>query len=212
MGVDVEDAVDALLAAAGEGLPPSTGARQWAMAQGSVFVNPFLDPANPKDTIRYREGGREREMTLPMTFADFAMTEARFRKHFRMAPPDTWHEDMVPLAEFLDMDEDEREGKYPFIWSVDKRSHLTRLMVDAIMVQSCEERRDFWIMLKAIAGDCDNQGRRVAGLANRPVGVENAEKGNYRVVNSRDAYIVLEKGGIAGGTAVGTWISLADQS
>ncbi|MEJ2269727.1 MAG: hypothetical protein P8Y04_08140, partial [Desulfobulbaceae bacterium] len=91
-------------------------------------------------------------MEIPMTFADFAMTEARFRKHFRMAPPDTWHEDMVPLAEFIELEEEEREGKFPFIWSVDKRQHLTRLLVDAIMVKSSEERRDFWVMLKAIAG------------------------------------------------------------
>jgi pyruvate-ferredoxin/flavodoxin oxidoreductase len=91
-------------------------------------------------------------MELPMTFADFAMTEARFRKHFRMAPPDTWHEDMVPLAEFMTLEGDAREGKYPFIWTVDKRQHLSRLLVDATMVKSSEERRDFWIMLKAIAG------------------------------------------------------------
>ncbi len=87
-----------------------------------------------------------------MTFADFAMTEARFRKHFRMAPPDTWHEDMVPLAQFLELEPDEREGKYPYIWTVDKRQHLSRLLVDASMVKSSEERRDFWVMLKAIAG------------------------------------------------------------
>ena len=31
-------------------------------------------------------------MELPMTFADFAITEVRFRKHFRMAPPDTWND------------------------------------------------------------------------------------------------------------------------
>ncbi len=48
-----------------------------------------------------------------MTFADFAVTEVRFRKHFRMAPPDTWNENMVPLAEFLELAPDEREGHVP---------------------------------------------------------------------------------------------------
>jgi pyruvate-ferredoxin/flavodoxin oxidoreductase len=38
---------------------------------------------------------------VPLTFADFAVTEARFRKHFRRRPADTWNENMVPLAEFL---------------------------------------------------------------------------------------------------------------
>ncbi len=114
--------------------------------------NPAMHEDWPVYTLDYTEGGRQKSMEIPMTFADFAMTEARFRKHFRMAPPDAWHEDMVPLAEFMELEEADREGKYPYIWSVDKRQHLTRLLVDEIMVKSSEERRDFWIMLKAIAG------------------------------------------------------------
>jgi pyruvate-ferredoxin/flavodoxin oxidoreductase len=114
--------------------------------------NPAVYEDWPSYTLNYLEGSREKTMELPMTFADFAMTEARFRKHFRMAPPDTWHENMVPLTEFMLLDEDGREGKFPFIWTVDKRQHLSRLLVDSTMVQSCEERRDFWVMLKATAG------------------------------------------------------------
>jgi pyruvate-ferredoxin/flavodoxin oxidoreductase len=91
-------------------------------------------------------------MELPMTFADFAVTEARFRKHFRKAPVDTWNDNMIPLNEFLEMDEDDREGKFPFIWSVDKKKHLGRVLVAKPIVESCEERRDFWIMLRDIAG------------------------------------------------------------
>ena len=91
-------------------------------------------------------------MDLPMTFADFAITETRFRKHFRTAPPDTWNEKMVPLHEFLELDADEREDRFPFIWTVDRKQHLSRLLVDESMVRSCEDRRDFWKMLRALAG------------------------------------------------------------
>jgi pyruvate-ferredoxin/flavodoxin oxidoreductase len=114
--------------------------------------NPAIYEDWPSYSLSYLEGGREKTMELPMTFADFAMTEARFRKHFRMAPADTWHENMLPLAEFMQLEEDEREGKFPFIWTVDKRQQLSRLLVDATMVKSSEERRDFWVMLKATAG------------------------------------------------------------
>jgi len=113
--------------------------------------NPAPDQDWPSYEVRYREGSREKTLRLPMTFADFAMTEARFRKHFRTARPDTWHEDMIPLAEYLELDADGREGKYPFIWTVDSRQQLGRLLVDATMVRSCEERRDFWIMLRGLA-------------------------------------------------------------
>jgi pyruvate-ferredoxin/flavodoxin oxidoreductase len=115
--------------------------------------NPAINDLWPRYSLSYLEGGREKSLEIPMTFADFAMTETRFRKHFRTAPPDTWHENMVPLADFLELAQEGREGRYPFIWTLDKQQHLSRLLVDKAMVQSCEERRDFWIMLRAMAGE-----------------------------------------------------------
>ncbi len=114
--------------------------------------NPAPGEDWPTYTLRYRQGTREREMEVPMTFADFALTEVRFRKHFRMAPPDTWNEKMVPLVDFLAMDSDEREGRFPYVWTVDRKQQLSRLLVDETMVESTEERRDFWVMLRALAG------------------------------------------------------------
>ncbi len=114
--------------------------------------NPELDADWPVYTLDYLEDGRRRSMELPMTFADFAMTEVRFRKHFRTAPPDTWNDKMVPLAEFLDLDAESREGRFPYIWSVDRENRLSRLLLDEAMVESCEDRRQFWKMLRALAG------------------------------------------------------------
>jgi pyruvate-ferredoxin/flavodoxin oxidoreductase len=114
--------------------------------------NPAMDKLWPTYELKYLENGRQKTMEVAMTFADFALTEARFRKHFRNSPRDTWNENMVVLEEFLELDEAEREGKFPYIWAVDRKQHLTRVLVSKTMVQSCEERRDFWIMLKAIAG------------------------------------------------------------
>jgi len=91
-------------------------------------------------------------MEIPLTFADFAITENRFRKHFRQAPRDTWNENMVPLVDFLELEEDEREGRFPFVWSVNRKQELTRLLVAKPMVESCEDRRDFWTLLRALAG------------------------------------------------------------
>ncbi len=114
--------------------------------------NPAMDQDWPRYRVQYTQNGRAQEMELPLTFADFAVTETRFRKHFRLAPPDTWNEKMVPLAEFLDLEEDEREGLFPFVWSVDRDERLTRLLVAKPMVESSEDRRDFWTMLRALAG------------------------------------------------------------
>jgi pyruvate-ferredoxin/flavodoxin oxidoreductase len=90
-------------------------------------------------------------MELPMTFADFAATEARFLKHFRKAPPETWNENMVPVAEFLELDADGREGMFPFIWAVDKKNRLMRLLVTEELIKSVEKRLHFWRQLRGLA-------------------------------------------------------------
>ncbi len=114
--------------------------------------NPAKEELWPSYKLQYLEGGQHKHMELPLTFADFAMTESRFRKHFRLAPPDTWHDNMVALADYLDLSEQGRQGKYPFIWSLDSKQQLSRLLVSPSMITSSEDRRDFWIMLKALAG------------------------------------------------------------
>ncbi|MCB9273080.1 MAG: 2-oxoacid:acceptor oxidoreductase family protein [Lewinellaceae bacterium] len=114
--------------------------------------NPAIDQTWPTYQLKYLENGREKSMEVAMTFADFAVTEARFRKHFRKVPRDAWNDNMVVLSEFLEMEDGEREGKFPFIWAVDKKQHLSRVLVAKKIVESCEERRNFWIMLRALAG------------------------------------------------------------
>jgi pyruvate-ferredoxin/flavodoxin oxidoreductase len=119
----------------------------------SLEGNPALEDDWPTYTLKHvDEEGQEATLTVPLTFADFAATEGRFGKQFKKAPPDTWNDDMVPLAEFLELEKDEREGKFPFIWAVDAKNRLMRLLVTADLVRSTEERRAFWRQLKNIAG------------------------------------------------------------
>ena len=118
----------------------------------SLDGNPALEDDWPVYTLKYLDEGAEKSMQLPMTFADFAATEARFLKQFRKAPPETWNDDMVPIAEFVKLDADEREGKFPFIWAVDKKNRLMRLLVTEDLVRATEERLNFWKQLQDIAG------------------------------------------------------------
>ncbi len=117
----------------------------------SLEGNPALDADWPSYTLDYLEDGGKKSMSLPMTFADFALSEGRFAKQFKKAPPETWNDDMVLLADFLKLSADEREGKFPFIWAVDKKQRLMRVLLSAEMVHSCEERQQFWHQLKDLA-------------------------------------------------------------
>jgi len=114
--------------------------------------NPDMESEWPTYTLVYQdEAGDEQKMELPMTFADFALSEGRFAKQFRKAPQETWNDDMVLLADFLKLTDEDREGKFPFIWALDKQNRLMRVMVSQELVNSCEERQNFWQQLRDIA-------------------------------------------------------------
>jgi pyruvate-ferredoxin/flavodoxin oxidoreductase len=119
----------------------------------SLEGNPGIDTDWLTYSLDYiDEQGEMKKLSLPMTFADFALSEGRFAKQFKKAPPETWNDDMVLLGDFLKLSEDDRDGKFPFIWSVDKKNRLMRVLVSAEMVRSCEERLQFWHQLKDVTG------------------------------------------------------------
>jgi len=118
----------------------------------SLEGNPSMETDWPVYSLPYLdEAGEELRMELPVTFADFAATEGRFSKQFRKAPPETWNDAMLPLAELLTLPPDEREGRYPYIWATDTKNRLMRLLVSKELVLACEERQNFWKQLKDVA-------------------------------------------------------------
>lgn len=115
--------------------------------------NPTMDADWPTYTLHYTdEKGEKGSMEVPLTFADFAVTEARFRKQFRTVPRDAWNENLIPLTEYLELDKDDREGKFPYIWGVNAKNRLIRVIPAEPVVLATEDRRNFWRMLKSLAG------------------------------------------------------------
>jgi pyruvate-ferredoxin/flavodoxin oxidoreductase len=116
--------------------------------------NPDAKNLRPEYDLHYKDDrGISKSMKIQMTFADFALTEGRFRNHFRQAPQETWDDDkMIPMAEYLDMSLEQREGKFPFIWGLDAKKQLNRMIVSAEIVSSCKDREHFWKLLCELAG------------------------------------------------------------
>jgi pyruvate-ferredoxin/flavodoxin oxidoreductase len=112
--------------------------------------NPSPDTDWPTYSLEYDDNGVKARLDLPVTFADFAATEARFSKHFRKAPQETWNDAMMPLAELLTLSPDERAGRFPYIWATDPKGRLMRLIVASELVTASEERLNFWRQLKDI--------------------------------------------------------------
>jgi pyruvate-ferredoxin/flavodoxin oxidoreductase len=115
--------------------------------------NPALRDPGPSYEISYRGGtGAEKRMTLPLTIADWAATEARFAKHFTRRERSSWGENMIPFHEYLELAENDRTAKVPFVYALDSERHLDRLVVSDEIVTLAEERRELWSQLKEMAG------------------------------------------------------------
>ena len=115
--------------------------------------NPAIDKDWPVYNLAYTDKeGQPATMELPLTFIDFAITEGRFRKQFRKAPADMDEEQLVSVVDYLELDSDEREGVNPYTWSVDGKNKLMKVLVSDEMIASTLERREFWRLMKSIAG------------------------------------------------------------
>jgi pyruvate-ferredoxin/flavodoxin oxidoreductase len=102
-----------------------------------------------RELIHVDEEGEEQRMTLPLTIADWALGEERFRAQF--SEPGEGDE-LVPFHEYLDLDEAERADAVPFIYTVDADRKLGRICVSSELVDLAEERLRYWAQLKELAG------------------------------------------------------------
>jgi pyruvate-ferredoxin/flavodoxin oxidoreductase len=119
----------------------------------SLDGNPAVDEVWPTYTLEYVDDeGNAASMELPLTTADWAATEVRFRKNFKPSPPEEWDDDQLPFHEFMALSVEDRAAKRPFIWTLDKEKKLARLGVSNEMVLLAEDRLDFWHQLKELAG------------------------------------------------------------
>jgi pyruvate-ferredoxin/flavodoxin oxidoreductase len=121
--------------------------------QLSLEGNPSVEDRWPTYTLKYLdEAAAEQELELPVTIADWAATEARFKQHFTEVAPDKWDDAMQPFHEYFAAPANEREGRKPYILALTKDRTLRRLAVSREMVELAEERQQFWSQLRQLAG------------------------------------------------------------
>ncbi len=115
--------------------------------------NPALDEVWPTYELSYLDpDGAEQSMALPVTIADWAASESRFRKHFSRVPADQPDEELAPFHEFLTLAPEDREGRTPFIYGLDRQRRLIRMAATKEMVELAEDRLRLWHQLRQMAG------------------------------------------------------------
>jgi pyruvate-ferredoxin/flavodoxin oxidoreductase len=122
--------------------------------------NPSPDDTWANYELTYLDEEEEAQMmTLPLTIADWALGEERFRAHFSKL---NGAGEQLPFHEYLELDEDEREDAVAFIYTVDAQKKLGRMGVSDEIVELAEERLRFWAQLKEMAGIEVSQNMREA--------------------------------------------------
>ncbi|MEN8130388.1 MAG: thiamine pyrophosphate-dependent enzyme, partial [Pseudomonadota bacterium] len=116
----------------------------------SLQGNPDLDQDWTTITLQYSDQeGKPQLKEIPLTPADFAADEGRFKKHFHPLSDD---DTALPVPEYIQLSSEQRYGKTPFIWSTDSGKRLLKLAVSAPMIELTEERLGLWHMLQYLSG------------------------------------------------------------
>ncbi len=130
---------------------PSAG-KSWAETL-DINGNPEIDENWPSYELTYTDDeGEEQTIELPLTVADWAATENRFKKQFKKIKRDEWNDDHVPFHEFVDMSLDDRVGKTPYINLLGGDGKLDRMACSIEMVMLAEDRLLLWDQIRELAG------------------------------------------------------------
>lgn len=114
--------------------------------------NPDIDRLWSTSTLEHvDENGNLQLLQTPLTPAEFALGEVRFAKQFtKVTDPDGTN--LVPIAEFVELSDDERAGKVPFVLATDDDKRLVKVACSPAIVALVEDRKHHWQTLQYLAG------------------------------------------------------------
>ena len=89
---------------------------------------------------------------LSFTFADYALLIPSLKEHFGVVTEGNSSDALVPVAQWLSLSEDEANSRVPFIWAVDGKDVMQRLVISRALAIACRDRRNYWRTLQELAG------------------------------------------------------------
>lgn len=98
------------------------------------------------------EEGHEAELERPFTFADFALASPGTKEGFSPLPDNEDDSKHVPLWEFLELSPVQRRGATPFIYTVDKKKKLARVVPSQAITARTANRLHLWQTLQELCG------------------------------------------------------------
>jgi pyruvate-ferredoxin/flavodoxin oxidoreductase len=123
----------------------------------SLDGNPDLDKTWTTSTLEYVDDqGQLQLMTTPLTPAEFALGEVRFKKNFKKLAKEL-EDGALPIAEFVELDPADRGARVPFVFATDDDKRLIKVQCSHEIVGLVEGRRHHWNMLRFLSGQTQAQ-------------------------------------------------------
>ncbi len=133
----------------------------WA-TRFSLANNPQPDADWPVEALAYCDDAQQRiEQACAFTFADFVLCDPRHAAHFALAPRAHWNDAMLPVAEWLILDESAAAQRVPYLLAVDADDVLQRVIVDAKVIQATRRCLLLWHRLQEHGGIHDSHAERL---------------------------------------------------
>jgi ferredoxin len=131
-------------------------------ARFSLENNPQPDVDWPIESFRYADHELQSVTeAVAFTFADFAVCDPRYARHFELVPLAAWCEGMVPAHAWL-ADPPKAPGTaVPFVLAVDEADLLCRLIVDESLMHAAQRCREAWHRLQELGGVHDSRTARL---------------------------------------------------
>ena len=115
--------------------------------------NPQPENDWPVQKLEYRSAdGEVTEMDLAFTFADYALLMPALHKHFRRVPAACESDDLVPVDQYLNIEDEHVDRLVPIVWGIDDQDVLVRLVVSRALIFACRDRLNYWRTLQELAG------------------------------------------------------------
>jgi len=139
---------------------PGAGA-DWA-SRFHIADNPQPEADWPAHGFAYEDETHQRVAEdISFTAADFIASDPRYRNHLAAVPAAAWHQNMVPVAVYLDLEATEADDKIPYVLMIDDRDALHRVVLDDRLVDAARRCRAAWRALQELGGIHNSHAERL---------------------------------------------------
>jgi hypothetical protein len=129
---------------------PETSRAWWR--RFDLSANPALTEDWSVHALSARKaGGAEGPVELALTLADLALLSPGWAADLLPLPGGTSPEGLVPIDEWLELPEEGRRERLPFVWGAEEDGELIPVVASRRLAQACGDRLAAWRTLQELA-------------------------------------------------------------